>query len=135
MDHQDFFSPQRRRLAYRYTAPRTELTFVWLSGFKSDMSGSKVTVLEAWAKAQGHGFGDVKLAVAGLNVASPSAFGMSLQDVSFDVRAGAVLGIRGVAGTGPDESLAAPSGEAPCGPGMVTFDRPYLTGPRPPARG
>lgn len=56
MDHQDFLSPQGRRLAYRYTAPRTGLTFVWLSGFKSDMSGSKVTVLEAWAKAQGHGF-------------------------------------------------------------------------------
>ena len=56
MDHQDFLSPQGRRLAYRFTVPRTGLTFVWLSGFKSDMSGSKVTVLEAWAKAQGHGF-------------------------------------------------------------------------------
>lgn len=56
MDHKDFLSPQGRRLAYRFTVPRTGLTFVWLSGFKSDMSGSKVTVLEAWAKAQGHGF-------------------------------------------------------------------------------
>ncbi|MEL6860848.1 MAG: alpha/beta hydrolase [Pseudomonadota bacterium] len=56
MDHQDYTSPQGRRLAYRYTAPRSGLTFVWLSGFKSDMSGSKVTVLEAWAKEQGHGF-------------------------------------------------------------------------------
>ena len=56
MDHQNFISPQGRRLAYRYTAPRTGLTFVWLSGFKSDMSGSKVTVLEAWAKQDGHGF-------------------------------------------------------------------------------
>ena len=56
MDHKDFTSPQGRRLAYRYSAPRSGLTFVWLSGFKSDMSGSKVTVLEAWAKEQGHGF-------------------------------------------------------------------------------
>lgn len=56
MDHKDFVSPQGRRLAYRYAAPRSGLTYVWLSGFKSDMSGSKVTVLEAWAKAQGHGF-------------------------------------------------------------------------------
>ena len=56
MDHQDFLSPQGRRLAYRHTAPRSKLTFVWLSGFKSDMIGSKVTVLEAWAKTQGHGF-------------------------------------------------------------------------------
>lgn len=56
MDHKDFVSPQGRRLAYRHSAPRSGLTYVWLSGFKSDMSGSKVTVLEAWAKAQGHGF-------------------------------------------------------------------------------
>lgn len=56
MDHQDFVSPQGRRLAYRYTAPKTKLTYVWLSGFKSDMTGTKVTVLEDWARAQGHGF-------------------------------------------------------------------------------
>mgnify|MGYP001795614852 CR=1 FL=1 len=56
MGHQNFTSPQGRRLAYRYSPPRTQLTYVWLSGFKSDMSGSKVTVLEAWAKSQGHGF-------------------------------------------------------------------------------
>ncbi|MEL6728172.1 MAG: alpha/beta hydrolase [Pseudomonadota bacterium] len=55
MDHKDLISPQGRRLAYRYSPPQTGPTFVWLSGFKSDMSGSKVTVLEAWAKAQGHG--------------------------------------------------------------------------------
>jgi len=56
MDHQDFVSPQGRRLAYRHNAPITELTYVWLSGFKSDMTGTKVTVLEDWAKQRGHGF-------------------------------------------------------------------------------
>ena len=56
MDHQDFVSPQGRRLAYRFTEPMTDLTYVWLSGFKSDMTGTKVTVLEGWAKQQGHGF-------------------------------------------------------------------------------
>ena len=56
MDHENFESPQGRRLAYRATAPRTGLTYVWLSGFKSDMTGTKVTVLEDWAKQQGHGF-------------------------------------------------------------------------------
>ncbi len=56
MDHENFVSPQDRRLAYRYTAPSTGLTFVWLSGFKSDMTGTKVTVLEDWAKQAGHGF-------------------------------------------------------------------------------
>ncbi len=56
MDHQNMTTPHGSRLAYRYSAPQTGLTFVWLSGFKSDMSGSKVTVLEAWAKGQRHGF-------------------------------------------------------------------------------
>lgn len=56
MDHQDFQSPQGRQLAYRYAPPSTDLTYVWLSGFKSDMTGTKVTVLEGWAKQQGHGF-------------------------------------------------------------------------------
>ncbi|MEL7232147.1 MAG: alpha/beta hydrolase [Pseudomonadota bacterium] len=45
-----------RRLAYRYSPPVSGPTYVWLSGFKSDMSGSKVTRLEAWAKGAGHGF-------------------------------------------------------------------------------
>ncbi len=52
--------PQGRQLAYRYTAPeagqKTSKTFVWLCGFKSDISGTKVTVLEDWAKRAGHGF-------------------------------------------------------------------------------
>lgn len=49
-------SQHERKLAYRYTAPKTGPTYVWLSGFKSDMSGTKVTVLEDWAQAQGYGF-------------------------------------------------------------------------------
>lgn len=56
MTHQDYLSPQGRRLAYRFTPPQSGLTYVWLSGFKSDMTGTKVTVLETWAKQQGHGF-------------------------------------------------------------------------------
>lgn len=47
---------QGRRLAYRYCAPQSGPTYVWLSGFKSDMSGTKVTVLEDWAKSHGYGF-------------------------------------------------------------------------------
>lgn len=57
-------TPQGRQLAYRYTppvpgpasGPTSARTFVWLCGFKSDMSGTKVTVLEDWAKTEGHGF-------------------------------------------------------------------------------
>ena len=52
-----FTSPEGRRLACRATPPtKSELTYVWLSGFKSDMSGTKVTELETWAMANGHGF-------------------------------------------------------------------------------
>lgn len=52
-----FTSPEGRRLAYRASAPtHSPLTYVWLSGFKSDMSGTKVTELEAWATEAGHGF-------------------------------------------------------------------------------
>lgn len=45
-----------RRIAYRTHEGRSGLTYVWLSGFMSDMAGTKVMELEAWAKAEGHGF-------------------------------------------------------------------------------
>ena len=57
MTTEHFTSPHGRRLACRYTAPSgSDLTYVWLCGFKSDMTGTKVMRLEAWAKAAGHGF-------------------------------------------------------------------------------
>ncbi len=65
--------------------------------------------------------GAVLLELKGLNVASPSAFGMPLRDISVQVRAGEVVGIGGVAGNGQDELLAALSGELPSGTGMVFF--------------
>ncbi len=52
-----FTSSRGLRLAYRYRAPlKGSRTFVWLSGFKSDMNGTKVLALERWAAAAGHGF-------------------------------------------------------------------------------
>jgi len=52
-----FTTPQNRKLAYRkYEGEEGKLGFVWLSGFKSDMQGSKVIALEAWAKAQNRNF-------------------------------------------------------------------------------
>ena len=51
-----FVAPTGRRLAYRKTIGRTGRNFIWLSGFNSDMQGSKVLALESWAKTQGHGF-------------------------------------------------------------------------------
>lgn len=44
------------RLAFRQTASRSGHSFLWLSGFNSDMLGTKVLELEAWAVKAGHGF-------------------------------------------------------------------------------
>ncbi|WP_415405241.1 ABC transporter ATP-binding protein [Tateyamaria sp. SN3-11] len=85
-------------------------------------------------KATSHNTGDVKLAVTGLSAASPSAFGMALKDISFEVQAGEVLGIGGVAGNGQDELLAVLSGELPCAPRMVAFNGRDLCGVGPEAR-
>ena len=58
-----------------------------------------------------HSTGEIALEVTDMNVASPSAFGTSLKDVSFSVQVGEVLGIGGVAGNGQDELTGALSGE------------------------
>ena len=48
---------QNRRLAYRKHDGAPEAPcFIWLSGFKSDMQGSKVIALESWAKANHYSF-------------------------------------------------------------------------------
>ena len=52
-----FTSPEGRRLAFRHNPASTgKLTFVWMCGFKSDISGTKVLRLEDWANRTGHGF-------------------------------------------------------------------------------
>ncbi|MEC3862142.1 alpha/beta hydrolase [Mesobacterium sp. TK19101] len=48
-------SPQGRRLAYVAT-PGTGPTVVFLSGYKSDMDGTKAVHLEAWARSRGRAF-------------------------------------------------------------------------------
>jgi len=57
------------------------------------------------------------LQVRQLNVAALSDTGISLQDISFEVNAGEVLGIAGVAGNGQDELMLALSGESLSRPG------------------
>lgn len=56
--------------------------------------------------------GKVALSVRGLSLAAPHTFGTALKRITFDLKAGEVLGIGGVAGNGQDELLAALSGEA-----------------------
>jgi len=48
--------PKRRRIAYRFEDRGGDgsVTLVWLSGFLSDMAGTKVVALGDWARAQGH---------------------------------------------------------------------------------
>ncbi|HYF60918.1 MAG TPA: ABC transporter ATP-binding protein [Burkholderiaceae bacterium] len=60
--------------------------------------------------------GPVALAVRGLSLPRTSPFGTDLADVSFEVRAGEVLGVAGVSGNGQQELLAALSGEDPRAP-------------------
>ncbi|HZY20037.1 MAG TPA: ABC transporter ATP-binding protein [Ramlibacter sp.] len=55
--------------------------------------------------------GEVVLRVQGLSLQRESPFGIDLDAVSFEVRAGEVVGIAGVSGNGQRELLAALSGE------------------------
>ena len=62
--------------------------------------------------------GAVVLAVSGLTLAEEDPFGTALDGVSFEVRAGEIVGIAGVSGNGQQELMAAISGEdvrAPAG--------------------
>ncbi len=58
-------------------------------------------------------FGDVVLSVRDVTLAASTEFGTTLRDISFDLRAGEVLGVAGVAGNGQDELLMMLSGEMP----------------------
>ncbi len=59
------------------------------------------------------GNGPVRLAVKNLSLSAASQFGVSLQNISFDVRGGEILGIAGVAGNGQNELMEALIGEEP----------------------
>jgi simple sugar transport system ATP-binding protein len=69
--------------------------------------------------------GPVVLAVRDLTLAKEDPFGTALAGISFDVRAGEVVGIAGVSGNGQQELMAAISGEdrrAPAG-SIQLFER------------
>jgi general nucleoside transport system ATP-binding protein len=71
------------------------------------MIGAEPPQLEHHARAPG----DVVLRVQGLTLPREDQFGLDLDAISFDVRAGEVLGIAGVSGNGQRELLFALSGE------------------------
>ena len=81
------------------------------------------------------GAGAARLSVAKLSLAGEPPFGTDLEGVTFEARAGEILGIAGVAGNGQSELLTALSGERPAAqPNMILLDgRPIGTitaGPR-----
>ncbi len=64
--------------------------------------------------------GDVVLAVNQLALAKDDPFGTTLADISFEVRAGEIVGVAGVSGNGQQELMAALSGEDPrAAPGSI----------------
>jgi ABC-type uncharacterized transport system ATPase subunit len=72
--------------------------------------------------AKGGTTGDVLLTVQDLELPAPGAFGTPLRGIRFDVHAGEVLGIGGVAGNGQDELLSALSGERMTPAGSILLD-------------
>jgi ABC-type uncharacterized transport system ATPase subunit len=80
------------------------------------------TNLKDIVKQQGRSFGAPKLVVSGLSVPTASNFGTSLDGISFDVRAGEIMGIAGVAGNGQNELLLALDGEVAVDPAAISID-------------
>ncbi len=65
------------------------------------------------ARRAGTVAGQARLAVRGLSLPAEGPFGTSLKDIGFEVRAGEIFGIAGVAGNGQAELFQALSGERP----------------------
>ncbi len=66
-----------------------------------------------------HAPGEVMLSVRDLTLAPDDPHGMSLREIRFELRAGEILGIAGVAGNGQKELLAALSGERRSAAGAI----------------
>jgi len=70
-------------------------------------------------KSGEHVPGEVRLLADDVSVESEEIFGVDLQNISFQLRAGEILGIAGIAGNGQDEFFSMLSGELPAPPGSV----------------
>lgn len=84
-----------------------------------DMAEMMVGSVLQTPKSTRNDLGEVLLKINNLSLAPLSTFGTALHDISFELRAGEVLGLGGVAGNGQDELLMALSGEAPTPAGTV----------------
>lgn len=88
----------------------------------------------ATPEARAHDPGAVILSVSNLSLPAPGAFGTPLRDITFELRAGEVLGLGGVAGNGQDELLAALSGERLAPAGTIRLDGQDISRANPVAR-
>ncbi len=66
--------------------------------------------------------GEIRLGVENLDVPAKSALGISLKNVSFNVRSGEIVGLAGVAGNGQDELLTALNGEQSSAPDSINIE-------------
>ncbi len=82
----------------------------------------------------GRTLGETVLSVAGLSLPPMTQFGPALKDIRFDLRAGEVLGVGGVAGNGQEELLATLAGERVSAPGTVKLHGTDIAGLGPNAR-
>jgi len=80
------------------------------------------TNLKDIVKDGGRSYGAAKLVVSNLSMATASSFGTSLHDIGFEVRAGEIMGIAGVAGNGQNDLLLVLDGEIATAPGSIRVD-------------
>ncbi len=84
------------------------------------MIGAELRQIE---RKPGGGAGAIRLSVQGLSLDGEPPFGTDLEAVTFEARAGEILGIAGVAGNGQSELLTALSGERLAGSAdAITLD-------------
>ena len=84
------------------------------------MIGGNLKSVEKKSKGGG---GPVRFSVAGLSAPQDGPFGTALKDISFEVHAGEIFGIAGVAGNGQNELLETLAGEIRTArPDMIALD-------------
>ena len=78
--------------------------------------------------------GKILLSVNNIYSKSVNPFGTSLTNLTFDLKAGEILGVGGVAGNGQDELLSILSGELMAQSGQIKLGDLIITGDKPSAR-
>ena len=87
------------------------------------MVGDETPLNENYVKAVSLASHATRLNVNNLNYRAVDAFSCSLRNISFEVKAGEILGIAGVAGNGQEELLNLISGEQTSSENSILFDQ------------